>query len=633
MMIHFLFVIFISIGLSSGADQYYDGTSCYSADNVQGTRYSCDSLSPSKCWTFLVYRANDRFNTIAKISTLFNVTSEELLGKNSNVTSSSEVLNPGREVVVPITCSCVDRFYKANLSYIFAGSMTLSNVACELFEGLVKSVVLEEQNSVFSSNSSFQVGSTIQVPLKCACPDKNSTNAGVEFLVTYPLIRNDDPNVICERFNISVSNLLDVNHLDAFATVYPNTTVLVPLKSEPKINFDFPGSSPPSNSPGFIPIEPVEKSRKSTQLQKVYISVSVVGFFLVLVTMVACGLYVKTLRKCKAEEKSHTLTRKSSLTSCSTPRSSQLSGPTPPKSSTASCLSPDLLEGIKYLLGNYTVEEMKKATNDFSEESRIMDDDIYKGFMDDAEILIKQTRFEDTKQVIDVHSKINHVHIVKLLGVCYGDDDNFSWCYLVFDYPSNGSLRGCLSSSNPSLRWRRRTHIAFDVATGLHYLHYCVVPPYTHKNVSSKTIFLTRNWRAKVAVFEAMSIAGTGTSKDHENISHSDHFAHAITSDQKEDIYAFGVVLLELISGKRNLEEKPLIESVAFLGGGASSSSDNQAGGCFDQLKNFVDPSLKDDYPLAEALCLAVLAKACTEDDPFHRPSMDDILKVLGRMV
>lgn len=55
-------------------------------------------------------------------------------------------------------------------------------------------------------------------------------------------------------------------------------------------------------------------------------------------------------------------------------------------------------------------------------------------------------------------------------------------------------------------------------------------------------------------------------------------------------------------------------------------------GGCFEQLKFFIDPNLMD-YPLTEALCLAVLAKACIEDDPLHRPSMNDIIKILSRIV
>ncbi|KAL3510920.1 hypothetical protein ACH5RR_030321 [Cinchona calisaya] len=617
MMIHFWFLIWLSIGLSLG-EQFYDGTLCTSDVNLPGTRYTCDSFSPQNCQTFLVYRANEKFQTIVNISSLFNISPGELLTKNNNVIikSSFQILDPGMEILVPIDCSCLGRFYEANVSYIFPGNMAISNVSCGVFEGLVKSVTLNEANP--SANATLQVGSVLRIPLKCACKDKLSSIVGVRYLVTYPFVENDNPDKVSKKFNISVADLWEVNHLETLATVYPETTVLVPLKSEPSIDYDIPASDKPPNSPGFVPTEPVEKSSKNSGLKKVYISVSVVGFVLILATLIACGLYIKALKKYKAKNVNSS-TPRSPMTSFSTPRSSQLSGPTPAKSSTGSCLSPDLLESIKYSLGNYSVEELKIATNDFHEETQLMDD-VYKGFIDDAEILIKQTRFEDTRQVIDVHSKINHVNIVKLHGVCYSDND-FSWSYLVFEFPGNGCLRGCLSSSNPSLRWNCRTQIAFDIATGLHYLHYCMVPPYTDMNVKSKNIFLTRNWRAKIAVFGAT--ATVGSSKDHDNITS----IHGLVSE-KEDIFAFGIVLLELISAKEDLEGNSLIESIAFLGGGASDQ-----GGCFDHLRNFVDPSLKEEYPLAEALCLAVLAKACIEDDPLHRPSMDDILKVLARMV
>ncbi|KAF7823525.1 lysM domain receptor-like kinase 4 [Senna tora] len=92
-------------------------------------------------------------------------------------------------------------------------------------------------------------------------------------------------------------------------------------------------------------------------------------------------------------------------------------------------------------------------------------------------------------------------------------------------------------------------------------------------------------------------------------------------------IFGFGVVLLELISARENIDGKLVRDSIGFLGGGG-----NNEGGCFEGLRGLMDPNLKD-YPLAEALCLAVLAKACVEDDPLHRPSMDDIMKVLAKMV
>ncbi|KAJ6904637.1 hypothetical protein NC652_022611 [Populus alba x Populus x berolinensis] len=96
---------------------------------------------------------------------------------------------------------------------------------------------------------------------------------------------------------------------------------------------------------------------------------------------------------------------------------------------------------------------------------------------------------------------------------------------------------------------------------------------------------------------------------------------------EKVDIFAFGVVLLELISGKDDVDGKSFKECIAFLGGKTTE------GGCFDGLTSFMDPCLKEDYPLAEAFRLAVLAKACVEEDPLQRPSMDDIMKVLVRMV
>ncbi|XP_019251923.1 PREDICTED: protein LYK5-like isoform X2 [Nicotiana attenuata] len=284
--------------------------------------------------------------------------------------------------------------------------------------------------------------------------------------------------------------------------------------------------------------------------------------------------------------------------------------------------------GIKYTLGEYNIDELKRATDHFSEGTKISDN-VYKGCVDNDEVLIKKIRFEDTKQVIDVHSRINHVNIVKLKGVCYGEDD-ISGSYLVFEYPSNGTLRDCLSNSLASLSWHKRTQIAFDIATGLHYLHFCTIPPYTHMNINSKNIFLTPNWRAKLAVFGAKAVIGT--TKEIGSIGSlggwiaPEHLVHGSVSE-KVDIFAFGVVLLELISGKEDVDGNFLRDSITFLRGG-----DNE-GRCFEQLKNFIDSSLMEDYPLAEALCLAVLAKACIEDDPFHRPSMDDIIKVLARMV
>ncbi|KAI5666310.1 hypothetical protein M9H77_16163 [Catharanthus roseus] len=622
MMFHLWFLIWeLIIGLSQG-EQFYDSEICTNNLDLPGTRYSCHSIH-DQCETFLVYRANQKFRSLGNISTLFNIDPEELLKSYNNVTSIFRVLESGREVLISVKCLCYREYYEANFSYPFPldDGMTLANISCDVFEGLVKSITLIKANPLAANDASnYQVGSLLHVPLKCACPDQISLSKGVKYLITYPFLENDDTNKVSTKFKVPVTDIWEANHIDSSTTVYPTTTILVPLKTEPSLNFQIPYDSDPP-TPGFLPTQPVENtSNKHKLLVKVYVSVSVLGAILVLMTLLGYLLYVKALKKCKEEENVHSFARRSSF---STPRNSQVSGATPKSSTTNSCLSPDLLDSLKYSLCSYSIEELKKGTNNFSEENKI-GDDVYKGLVENDEIMIKETRFDDTRQVIDLHSRINHVKIVKLEGVCYCDDDS-PWSYLIFEFPPNGCLRDCLSSPAVYLRWNRRTQIAFDIATGLHYLHYCMVPPCTHLSVNSKTIFLTRSWRAKLAVFDTLGTA----SKDHESVGAGaggwDHFIHGSAVSEKEDIFAFGVVLLQLISGRENEEWTSMRESITFLG--------VEGVGCFDQLRNFVDQSLKEDYPLAEALCLAVLAKACVEDEALHRPSMDDILKVLARMV
>ncbi|KZV47216.1 lysM domain receptor-like kinase 4 [Dorcoceras hygrometricum] len=604
-MIVLCFLLCLCLDLICSSPHFYDHTLCDSGVNYPGTRYTCNS-SRISCQTFVVYRANDKFATILSISNLFRRDPSVVLSINS-VSSSNQVLETGREVLVPVVCSCTGKYFQINVNYTVSEKMTLPAVSCETFEGLVKYVTLIEENPDIKG---VLVGLVLRVPLKCACPESDDDDAGVKFLVTYPFIKGDDTTKLSKKFNVSVEEIWQENHLEASPTVYPYTTVLVPLKEKPVINLSIPDSDPPI--PQFLPTVPVERTTKSSQINNLYSVGAVLVFCLILATLVACGLYIRNLKKFKNSNFHSSNHRISSLNSCSTPT----------RSSANSCLSPDLLIGIKYSLCTFTMEQIRTATKNLSESTKIIDS-VYRGSSENGEVMIKEMRFEGTKQVIDLHSKINHVNIVKLHGVCFGEHD-FTWSYLVFEYPLNGSLRDCLETSSAAFNWQRRTHVAFDIATGLHYLHYSVIPAYTHLNINSKCIFLTSNWRAKITVF--------GNAKESRSSTYSkswiapEYLTNGLLSE-KVDIFAFGVVLFELISGKDAMDGNVFKESISFLGRGWIE------GGCFDQLRGLVDPCLKDDYSLAEALCLAILARSCVEDDPMHRPSMDDILKILARMV
>ncbi|KAK9279097.1 hypothetical protein L1049_012772 [Liquidambar formosana] len=249
----------------------------------------------------------------------------------NNLNSSSQILKPGREVLVPINCSCSGQFFQANFSYVVPESTTFSEIACGVFEG--------------------------------------------------------------KKFSIPPENIWAANCLDRKPTVYPNTTVLVPLQADPVINFNLPDSPPPP--PGFLPTSPVEKPKQNSNLRTLYIAVSVVGFSLVLIVLLACGFYVKASKKWK-HEKFQSFTGWSSPMSSSMARSTPISGATV-RTSSNSCLSPDLLVGIKYSLYNYSIEELRKVTRDFSEDTKI-DGYVYKGLIDNVDVMIKQMRFAETRQ-------------------------------------------------------------------------------------------------------------------------------------------------------------------------------------------------------------------------------------------
>lgn len=373
-MIYLSFVFWVCISSSTYAQQFYDSSDCSSDAPNPGSRYTCNSF-PNSCKTFLVYRANQNFQTIGRISDLFHSNSADVLGLN-NLTSPSEILKPGREVLVPINCSCSGQFFQANVTHTILKNKTFSEVTCDEFEGLLKSVTLKEENPSQGNDQLIKVGSLLHVPLRCACVDNFTARNGLNYLVTYPIIEGDRPDKLIAKFGISPEDFLAVNHLESKPTVFPKTTVLIPLKSAPVIDFSTPDSPPPTHV--FLPTNPTKKTPKRQKFSKLYIAGSVAGFSLFLVA--ACGLYILALRKWKREKFQSFAT----------------------KSSTNSCLSPDLLVGIKYSLFICSVEELRKATKDFSEERKIADE-VYKGLINNVEVMIKKTRFEDTRQVIDLH--------------------------------------------------------------------------------------------------------------------------------------------------------------------------------------------------------------------------------------
>ncbi|KAF9605890.1 hypothetical protein IFM89_020399 [Coptis chinensis] len=556
------------------------------------------------------------------MSSLFKSNYTQLLTMNNLTESNSIELTLGREVIIPINCSCSGaRFSQAVFKYNASGNVTISTIACGVFEGLLKSQTLFEQNPTYVGNTSEAV--EITVPIRCACPDRFDKRNGVKYLVTYPIVETDTTPVIASKFGIAEEKLLTANSLDPFSTIFPQTTLLIPTKGIPTVNLEItPPVELPPGPRTVIPLKKVAQS-SSSRRRKTYIVAGLALSISILLLVLILGLFIHIRRVW------YPLSFQPLSLSA---RNSQFSN-----------FSADFLDGmakLKHSLLNFSLEELQLATGDFCDSSAV-GHSFYHGLVGGSHLAIEHMESEDAaNRVLDILTKINHLSIVRLEGFCYGTRP-----YLVFEFAANGCLRGCLSNGKlaKELTWTRRMQIAFDVAAGLHYIHHCTNPSYVHRDINSRTVLITMDWRAKITGFKWAKPLFSGNEDKVEEekmynksgiVGHKSYLApeylHHGLSSPKVDIFAFGVVLLELMSSKEAAMDACMLkDSVEFLADGGIEGSSN----CLEKLKQFMDPSLEGNYPLGDALCLTLLAKGCVDKNPNHRPTMNDVLKALSRIV
>ncbi|KAJ0047657.1 hypothetical protein Pint_15561 [Pistacia integerrima] len=547
------------------------------------------------------------------MSSLFQLSLDKLLDINKMTEADSNNITLGREIIIPIKCYCAGRFSQAIVNYNISTSDSFASVACGVFEGLVKAQSLADENPGDPHQS------TVKVPVRCACPNENDRRKGVEYLVTYPVIEDDGTGLIATKFGVPETMIWEANKLGSFDTIYPGSTLLIPTKDIPFVNMDIqPHNDDPSPSPReVIPLRKVTPSAKKTTLHiQIFFGVGLAAA--VVLMIIACCAFICIRRK------NH-------------PRNFQ---PLSPRSSVSSNLSPDFLIGVsklKHSLVNFSLEELRIATEDFNEAS-VIGKAVYRGRIDGSNVVIEHMSSEDAAlHVISILTKISHLNVVRLEGCCYG-----STPYLVFEFAENGSLRDCLSNAKMSrqLTWLKRMQIAFDLAGAIHYIHYCTKPAYVHRNINSRNVLITMDWRAKISGFRLAKPLIRNNEKEETNWNESvvvgtkGYLAPEYLSDGmaslKVDVFAYGVVLLELLSAKEVTVEGILLkDSVNFL---VDARFENSSGSV-DELKKFLDPTLEGDYQLGEAMCLTLLAKACIQKDPYHRPTMNDVLKALSRIV
>ncbi|RWR78190.1 putative LRR receptor-like serine/threonine-protein kinase [Cinnamomum micranthum f. kanehirae] len=236
---------------------------------------------------------------------------------------------------------------------------------------------------------------------------------------------------------------------------------------------------------------------------------------------------------------------------------------------------------------------------------------------------------EEFQNEVQLLIRVHHRNLVPFIGYCQEGDGTA----LIYEYMAQGNLGSHLLGTNgntKALNWGQRLRIALDIAQGLEYLHTGCKPSIIHRDMKTTNILLNERFEAKIGDFGLSKVffkddeqtyvstvvKGTPGYLDPE-------YCHSNNLTQKSDVYGFGVVLLELITGQppiirsnTNYEKKNLVDWATPI----IVTRDIQA---------VLDPRLEGDYDANSLSKVAEIALACTSPTSIERPTMTDIVAVL----
>ncbi|XP_057999776.1 probably inactive leucine-rich repeat receptor-like protein kinase At5g06940 isoform X2 [Hevea brasiliensis] len=225
------------------------------------------------------------------------------------------------------------------------------------------------------------------------------------------------------------------------------------------------------------------------------------------------------------------------------------------------------------------------------------------------------------KAEVKTLAKIRHKNIIKVLGFCHSDESIF----LIYEYLQKGSVGDMIGGRDYQLQWSVRLRIAIGVAQGLAYLHKDYVPHLLHRNVKSKNILLDTDFEPKLTDFALDRLVGeaafrsTIASESADSCYNAPELGYSKKATEQMDFYSFGVVLLELITGRQAEQAEPVdsLDIVKWV-----RRKINITNGAIQVL----DSKISNSYP-QEMLGALDIAIRCTSVIPEKRPSMVEVVR------
>ncbi|CAL5022966.1 unnamed protein product [Urochloa decumbens] len=288
-------------------------------------------------------------------------------------------------------------------------------------------------------------------------------------------------------------------------------------------------------------------------------------------------------------------------------------------------------------LKHFSFHDLQNATGNFDSKNILGQGGfgiVYKGCLRNGTLVaVKRLKDPDVTGEVQFQTEVEliglavHRNLLRLYGFCMTSNERL----LVYPYMPNGSVADRLRdycNGKPSLDWSKRMQIALGAARGLLYLHEQCNPKIIHRDVKAANILLDESFEAIVGDFGLAKLLDRQeshvTTAVRGTIGHiAPEYLSTGQSSEKTDVYGFGILLLELITGPKTLSNGHGQSKKGMILDWVRELKEEK------KLDKLVDRDLKDSFDVAELECSVDVIIQCTQTNPILRPKMSEVLHAL----
>ncbi|XP_066314954.1 lysM domain receptor-like kinase 3 [Miscanthus floridulus] len=645
-LLHLLLPLGLGLGVSGAAA---------AGGNATSAPLACSELS-RVCTAFLAFpAAGARAANATLLESMFDAAPGDL--------TADAAASPGYAFVRK-NCSCLpSRTYLANTTYTIPSSATLSSpnaTAADVAAAAYAGLAVPPPGG--AAQRPPRPGAVVALHLLCGC-----SSGPWNYLLSYVGVEGDTVESLSSRFGTSMDAIEAANAMAGPDPITAGKVYYIPLNSVPgQAYVTLPAPPAPAPAPTDSTLSETP-DHHSTKFPYGWV-IGSMGVALALIAIAVLALVLwkffgynpqdpNNQGKSPDRHKFQLLKSGSFCYGSGRYLCCQFGNAKPPRAdggdhhiNVPKGMAADVFDREKPIV--FTYEEILTSTDSFSDANLLGHGtygSVYYGVLRDQEVAIKRMMATKTKEFIvemKVLCKVHHASLVELIGYAASKDELF----LVYEYSQNGSLKNHLhdpeSKGCSSLSWICRVQIALDAARGLEYIHEHTKDHYVHRDIKSSNILLDGSLRAKISDFGLAKLVVKSSDAEASVTKVVGTFGYLAPeylrdglATTKSDVYAFGVVLFELISGKEAITRAE--------GMGASSNSERRSlasvmltalrkcpnSTYMGNLKDCIDHNLRDLYPHDCAYKMAMLAKQCVDEDPVLRPDMKQVVITLSQIL